>query len=86
MPHPQKRRNLFSENKKPGFGDMPHFTRRAVAPPKNAETFFPETRNPVLGTSNAPSGPICTDLPYIFKHGLNLLIIGFEIFRPYMLS
>ena len=46
--------HVFFPNKKPRFWDMPHFARSAVAPPENVKPFFPEIRNPVLGTCRGP--------------------------------
>ena len=77
-----KCQNLFSGNKKPRFGDIP----RAVASPKNAKPFFPEIRNPVLGTSIAPIRRHLVLFGAIFYHGLILLFYVFDIFRPYMIS
>lgn len=38
----QKRQTIFSENKKPRFGDIP----RAVASPQKRENIFPENKKP----------------------------------------
>ena len=58
---PQKTQNLFSENKKPRFGDIrwPYFA--LLHPPKNPKPFFRKQETPFLGHPRAylhPFAPI----------------------------
>jgi hypothetical protein len=59
---PSKREKLFPGNKKPRFWDHAPFTPGLVAPPQNAKSFFPETRNHDFGTTHL--------LPPVWLHPL----------------